>query len=922
MTDALTERAPAPARRFAPRIAVVIPVYKHSALLAEAIESVLAQTAPFEIATIVVDDGCPFPETAEVARAYAMAHANVSYLRKPNGGLSSARNAGIDYALRHFPGFEAIYLLDADNRVTPNALEVLLAFLQSRPDIDWVYPNIDKFGISWSGNYTTEYSRLLHLTFDNICEAGSLVSRRMIDAGVRFDETMRSGFEDWDFWLQAMGRGFKGANHPHFGFEYRQRAESMLRDSNRTRESILSYIRQKHKALFQPDTLIACEHAEAPRYASIGIGTYVVRAFTDPDVAHESYELGEFVRRFWAARNEPDTYGAPPFLLWMTDAQRRALSRMKLLHNVLWLGERLSERFNFVAIRFRSAPSRMEMEVRPVSATEPLEAKLSGWMTTHRILSACVDDKSDDWVRTLRQPHPGPSVVELVITAPFTPREMQGAVLSPTNALLATLGALRDSGFRAARGQKWIWRESYLPDRSRYHELLRRALGTEAVMPRLPAPERPLRVGMLLPIASFGGVEKVAFALSRVLKAAGCEVHLFILGKPVYELHRENEGLFTSVNFLASDYPIWGGAHVYSGHELLMEGDEAAIAPTLMGLLTGLDVIVNNQVASVNSVLGSLRRSGVKVLNYLHVLDRTQHGRDAGHPYLALAFEHVYDALLTCSEDMVDWLHAMGVPRAKLLHVPNAPSYELAEADRLAVLADRPTRPAGPLRALFIGRFDAQKGVERLHGCAGELVRRGVPVDWRVVGRDVLDEGAGQSWQARFAEIGIATIPPLYDPRDLTRAFGWADVVVMPSRWEGAPLTILEAQRVGCVPLSTAVGAVEELVSDGQDGLLVRAEGEGAVALAFADALARLAGDRAELARLRDGAAARAAETRWERSTEGVLKLLDGWFPKRLANLPKGAPRLIQVRAKPPVAAKPARLAPPRPAPLVAPPVV
>ncbi len=62
------------------------------------------------------------------------------------------------------------------------ALRDILAFMQADDKVDWVYPNIDKFGIEWNGNYTTQYSRLLHLTFDNICEAGSLVSRRMLDA--------------------------------------------------------------------------------------------------------------------------------------------------------------------------------------------------------------------------------------------------------------------------------------------------------------------------------------------------------------------------------------------------------------------------------------------------------------------------------------------------------------------------------------------------------------------------------------------------------------------------------------------------------------------------------------------------------------------------------------------------------------------
>ncbi|MEC9404186.1 MAG: glycosyltransferase, partial [Pseudomonadota bacterium] len=43
-------------------VAIVIPVYKHSVLLTEAIDAALAQQAPFNIAVVIVDDGCPFPE--------------------------------------------------------------------------------------------------------------------------------------------------------------------------------------------------------------------------------------------------------------------------------------------------------------------------------------------------------------------------------------------------------------------------------------------------------------------------------------------------------------------------------------------------------------------------------------------------------------------------------------------------------------------------------------------------------------------------------------------------------------------------------------------------------------------------------------------------------------------------------------------
>ena len=78
-----------PDQLLSPRVAVLIPAYKHSVLLAEALESVLAQEAPFDIAAVIIDDGCPYPETGEIGRTYALAHPNVFYLRKANGGLSS-----------------------------------------------------------------------------------------------------------------------------------------------------------------------------------------------------------------------------------------------------------------------------------------------------------------------------------------------------------------------------------------------------------------------------------------------------------------------------------------------------------------------------------------------------------------------------------------------------------------------------------------------------------------------------------------------------------------------------------------------------------------------------------------------------------------------------------------------------------------
>ncbi|MBN9672254.1 glycosyltransferase [Roseibium aggregatum] len=872
----------------APVLAILIPVFKHSVLLAEAIESALAQVAPFKIAVVIVDDGCPFPETAHVGQAYALAHENVFYLRKANGGLSSARNYGIEFALRSFAGLEAIYFLDADNRITPPAMRVLMNFLRSSAGVDWVYPNIDKFGIEWNGNYTAQYSRLLHVTFDNICEAGSLVSRSILDAGVRFDESMKSGFEDWDFWLQAISKGFKGANHPFFGFEYRQRAESMLRDSNRSRESILAYIKTKHKKLFSPDTLLKWEHEEAPRFAAIGTDSYLVDLFTDPVARPENRSLEEFVRRFWAARSEPETFGVPPFWLWMSPPHREALRSFGLLHNVLWLGERLSQSSHFVAIRFESDKDRIAVEVVERGAGKPLAKRPLGWMCSLGIVQQCVADKSDDWVRSLQGDNPAPKVAEIVIRGPFSADDIQGTALSSTNSLLATLGALRDSGYKHDPDERWIWRSAYLPDRSRYFELLRQTAGAGPLMPRLAKEGGALRIGLLLPIASFGGVEKVAYAMARVLKQAGCEVHLFVFGKPVYSRIPDNEGVFDSLNFLAADYPLWGGPQTFSGHEILMAEDENARLEEVLGLLTGLDVVVNNQLAPANAVFGELRRRGVKVVNYIHVLDSSEMGRPAGHPYLALAYEHIYDSVLTCSRDMAEWLHAMGVPMAKLLHIPNAAGYPMAP-DEVKRLADGRQRDRdGPLRALFLGRLDRQKGIERIFAAARALKRRGVEIDWRIVGADVLDEGAGGSWKERFGDIGIKVEPPVHDSRRLSKLMAWADVFVLPSRWEGAPLTIVEAQRLGCVPVVTDVGAVKELIEDGVDGLLLRSNDDGVVTYDLIAVLESLAQPGTVLRELSAKAASRASERSWEKNLQPFLRQLHKWFPDQLQSIRRG----------------------------------
>src|SRR5262249_43809454 len=91
----------------APAVSVIIPAYGVTPYIAEALDSVLAQTyTDFEL--IVVNDGCPDTAALEAVLRPYLDH--IVYVKKENGGVSSARNAGIRVARAPL-----IALLDGDD---------------------------------------------------------------------------------------------------------------------------------------------------------------------------------------------------------------------------------------------------------------------------------------------------------------------------------------------------------------------------------------------------------------------------------------------------------------------------------------------------------------------------------------------------------------------------------------------------------------------------------------------------------------------------------------------------------------------------------------------------------------------------------------------------------------------------------------
>jgi glycosyltransferase involved in cell wall biosynthesis len=118
-----------------PLVSVIIPAFNRECYLAQAIESVLAQTyRPIEI--IVVDDGS-VDETANVAKSFSD---KVRYFYQPNSGCGAARNTGVMKARGSFLAF-----LDSDDLWVEEKLFRQMEVLQSDTGLDMVFGHVKHF---------------------------------------------------------------------------------------------------------------------------------------------------------------------------------------------------------------------------------------------------------------------------------------------------------------------------------------------------------------------------------------------------------------------------------------------------------------------------------------------------------------------------------------------------------------------------------------------------------------------------------------------------------------------------------------------------------------------------------------------------------------------------------------------------------
>lgn len=171
------------------KLSIIIPVYKVANTLQRCVESVMCQL-PKESDIILVDDGSP-DECPVLCDKLAERYEQITVLHKENGGLSSARNHG----LQHAKG-EYITFIDSDDELAKNTLNSLMQIVLQHPEYDIIeYPisvhhghatqHVESYGDSV---WTSAQKYWIETRAWNHCYACNKIFKRKLFSKVRFAE--------------------------------------------------------------------------------------------------------------------------------------------------------------------------------------------------------------------------------------------------------------------------------------------------------------------------------------------------------------------------------------------------------------------------------------------------------------------------------------------------------------------------------------------------------------------------------------------------------------------------------------------------------------------------------------------------------------------------------------------------------------
>jgi len=734
-------------------VSIVIPCYNPTNFLRETVDSALAQTyKPTEV--ILVNDGSDKPEACELLRS--LAPRVTRCIDQANLGLAAARNAGFREAKGKY-----VLPLDADDRVAASFAAECVAALRTHAEAAFAYTDYRVFGDTDYVERLGDYN-LYGLLDRNAIVYASLVRRADWELVGGYDESLRLGYEDWDFWLRLGERERFGYHFPRVLFQYRKSGRSLFTLATENDELLRETIRANHPRLYSREGRARIKARWAPAVCVLGpqlgakpiIEDWEHAPVTDPREALQRSTAAAFLVSASGTAGDPHDPEFCALAVWSGSAVAKlpdgalCVSR-SALSSVRSLGELAGKAGRSAGARraYRPAwPGRLER--------------------LHRHLVNAELTSPANWLR-----HPARSLGRLI---PLRLKE----------------------NINRASGRRVFDLSFYLKFQ------MQSALIADTVVPLLrympPRPERR-RIALATPHLGPGGAESVLLEMAGEIDRRKNEVFL---------LATQSED--------ARWRPRWERAadHVY---------DLAALTPPerLVAALCSIAanwefdaLFIQNSLAAYSAV-PHLRRElpGLRIVDMIHAVDRAW---DFVCSSASVAAQ--IDVRVVISECGRQRVLQTGVPGERIRLIRNGVDLER--------FRPAPPRAAEAQRTiLFAGRLDPVKRPLLLVDIALELAKLRGGRDFRVLVAGDGPEGEPLRRRLRRAGIDSVFVL-LGHVDDVPQLLAEADALVVPSQLEGIPLSVLEAMATARPVVCSAVGAVSEALDPSSGILIEPGPGE------------------------------------------------------------------------------------------------
>jgi glycosyltransferase involved in cell wall biosynthesis len=259
-----------------PIVSVLVPYHNAQYTLADTLKSIVHSTHA-DLDVIVIDDGSSQPEAViifdQLAEAYA-GDPRFRFIHKPNGGLSSARNAGLAAARGKY-----VLPLDADDLIEPDYIALGVEALERNPDLAAVSCFASYFldGDTPSSiiDYVIAYDlNPLLISLENRAGvAGSIFCRAHLP-NTGYAEALPA-YEDWDLWWALAEQGQVAEVIPRILYRYRRRADGLFTTVGQAHHhALVEQIEERHPRLLAQIGSIRSRYvevvrADASRYAQV-----------------------------------------------------------------------------------------------------------------------------------------------------------------------------------------------------------------------------------------------------------------------------------------------------------------------------------------------------------------------------------------------------------------------------------------------------------------------------------------------------------------------------------------------------------------------------------------------------------------------------------------------------------------------------